>query len=371
MSGYRSLHREQIHEDEAPIWQVQAAKFSRSIDQWTLLTASADGIFRIFCVKEKQASDNLDASALTLVCTHVLLGTNQVYPPPPSQTLLGSTQCQTVRNYVGDDDMAGDFVFVSLELAGRVRVWSLKESEFDISKSEPPRHLRATHEFVVDGATGTLLKVCPPNLNGDGDLTVAVACLDGSVAIVSLGLATPKAKNEATTAGTVLDRWGMGSSTPMSLCWHPSKNVLAVGRSDGLVDIIPATRKGLHRLPHHSYPVRAVAFTPDGQLLISGSDDGYLAVWDINRQSPTLVHHVVRGHTSWILQVSTLHDSRRFVTCGADRNIHVWQLDQMHAPIHTFHCDGNVQDICGLKRGEQQRLCSGSDNGWIQIFSVD
>jgi len=339
------------------------------------MSAGADGIVRIFCVREKEASEDLDASALSMTCTHVLLGTNQVFPPPSSsQTLVGCTQCQVVRNYVGDDDNAGAILIISLDFTGRLRVWTLEDEDFvgaAAAESEgEPKQLRAKDEFVVENATGTLLAATPPNLAGNGDLTAAVACLDGSISIVALGMATPNAKKEPSPVGTILYRWGSGS-TPMSLCWHPTQLKIAIGRKDGVVEIITPTKKGQHRLTHHSGPVRTVGFTPDGQLLMTGSDDGSLAVWDVNRQVPTVVHHVVNAHASWILGISPLADSRRFVTAGADGKIHVWQLGTMHAPSHTFHIDQTSWTICASHRTEPQRLVSGSDKGWIQVFSMD
>jgi hypothetical protein len=369
MSGYRNLHREKILEDDAPIWQLQARSFSKSTDEWSVLSASADGIVRIFRIKEKEASNDLDASALSMTCTHALLGTNQVFPPP-SQTLVGCSQCHVIRNYVGDDKMAGDIVIIALELTGRLRVWTLSDDAFVGATEAEPKQVRAQHEFIVENATGTLIAATPPNLSGNGDLTVAVACLDGSIAMVALGIATPSAKKEPSPVGTILDRWGSGS-TPMSLCWHPTQLKIAIGRKDGLVEIISATKKGQHRLIHHSGTVRTVAYTPDGQLLIAGSDDGSLAVWDMNRQVPTIVHHVVNAHDSWILGVSPLADSRRFVTAGQDEKIHVWQLGTMHAPTHTFHIDQTSWTIGTSYGADPQRLVSGSDKGWIQVFSLD
>lgn len=373
MSGYRNLHREQILTDEAPIWQIQACSFSKSTDEWSVMSAGADGIVRIFRIREKETSNDLDASALSMTCTHALLGTNQVFPPP-SQNLVGCSQCQVVRNYVGDDDMAGEIVILGLELTGRLRVWTLQDDEIaetDARDSENgPKQVRANGSVMLENATGTLMAATPPNLTGNGDLTAAVACLDGSILIVALGMTTPGANKEPSQIGSILSRWGSGS-TPMSLCWHPLKLTIAVGRKDGIVDIISSTKKGHHRLTHHSAIVRTVAFTPDGQLLLTASDDGSLAVWDMNRQVPTVVHQVVNAHASCILGISPLADNRRFVTVGADGKIHVWQLGTMHAPTHTFHVDQTPWTICASHGTDPQRLVSGSRKGCVQIFSLD
>jgi WD40 repeat protein len=152
-----------------------------------------------------------------------------------------------------------------------------------------PKQVYSQHEFLVEGSTGTLMAVCPPRLIGNGDLKVAVACLNGSIAMVALGVATPKAKTGPSTAGTVLDRWSSGA-TPLSLSWHPSELTVAVGRMDGLVELIPSTKRGQHRLAYHSEPVRAIEFTTDGSLLVTCSDGGSLAVWDLGGAQNTLVH---------------------------------------------------------------------------------
>ena len=122
------------------------------------------------------------------------------------------------------------------------------------------------------------------------------------------------------------------------MAWHPTKKNLAIGRQDGLVEILGDRP---HRLVGiHETPVRSVSFTPDGNLLISASDEGMLAVWDVSRAIPALVHHVVKAHDSWILNSTMLSDSRRFVTSSADRKLNVWNVGQMDQALHTFTCDG-------------------------------
>jgi len=83
-----------------------------------------------------------------------------------------------------------------------------------------------------------------------------------------------------------------------------------------------------------------------------------------------LVHHVLHAHRSWILRVSVLDDSRRFVTTGADKRLHVWNVEQMNqqAATHTFQTD---QPAWSITRGPASRLVTGSDSGWLQVFSLE
>ena len=205
--------------------------------------------------------------------------------------------------------------------------------------------------------------------------------------------------------GTVIDRISKPGPIAMTIKWHPSRLDVVIGRQDGSVDILGvggivnvnsdnySTKP--RRLIHHEAPVRAASFTPDGNQLITCSDDGMLAVWDVSRSSsnsqPVLVRHVTQAHggngSGWILGLAVLSDSRRFLTCGADRKLHVWNVGQMDQSMHTFACDDTVwsihstatstssssngQQLQHLNAKQPPRLVSGSEKGMLQIYSLE
>jgi len=395
MSGYRSLHREKA--GHFPIWHVVTSPLltkassssssslgGKSAPSWRIWAACGDGFVRGYLIREKslemQQQNVLDASACTCICTHQLLGKTQDDIHATSH--IGCSQVHLVRNYVGDDEMAGDLLVISMDLTGRIRIWSLSESmdediESMFKEGVPsPTIVKPQEEFVVENATGTCFQVFPPRNTGIGDIYLAVGRLDGTIVIVSTGLTTPKATREAQVAGTIVDVWSKVGPIAMSCDVHPTRKRLVVGRQDGLVELLGESSP--HRLIHHEAPVRAVKFTPDTNLLATGSDDGMVAIWDLGRQVPALVSHVVQAHSSWILNMTTFWDSRRFMTCGADRKLHVWNVGQMHQSMHTFGCDDTVWTIHATsisQRGSTtpslSRLISGSENGGLQIYSLE
>lgn len=165
----------------------------------------------------------------------------------------------------------------------------------------------------------------------------------------------------------------------MSLAWHPvHAETLVVGRQDGVLDILSSTKRNQHKLLRlNTSPARAVAYTPDGNLLVAGNDAGMLCVWDVGRgatTAPVLVHHVLQAHKSWMLDLCTLADSRRFVTVGAERQMHVWSVGQLTQPLHTFQLDGSVWTVSLLRNNSNElvspRMVTGSDTGWLQVFSM-
>jgi hypothetical protein len=114
--------------------------------------------------------EELDASAVSLQRTHVLTTTES----SPSAAALGCCVVDVTRNDVGEDDNAGDIVVASIELQ-RIRIWKF------------------------DDATGTSAALASPRLscNSFGVVCIALGLLDGTIAIVSTGVATPNKTNHS------------------------------------------------------------------------------------------------------------------------------------------------------------------------------
>ena len=64
----------------------------------------------------------------------------------------------------------------------------------------------------------------------------------------------------------------------------------------------------LRSLEGHTQSVRAVAVTPDGRLIVSGSDDNTIKVWDM--KSGHLLHSL-EGHKNRVTGVAVTPDGRQ------------------------------------------------------------
>lgn len=213
MSGYRSLHRQQLrlqpddenndHDDATTaIWNVAVVEAQKG---YRILTASSNGTLGIHHATEHSNASNkdlLDASAMKLDRQRPLLDGSS------SQRCLGLTQVSVVRNYAGQDHAAGEFVILCLDLAGRIRLWTLSEEWVNTETTTTSSETAPRFQFDVPNATGTTACLAPPRImdaNHTTDVVVAVGCLDGTVSILSTGIATPNAKNDPSKAGTVLE----------------------------------------------------------------------------------------------------------------------------------------------------------------------
>ena len=61
------------------------------------------------------------------------------------------------------------------------------------------------------------------------------------------------------------------------------------------------TGQELFALKGHSSPVTAVAFSPDGRRLATGSEDKGIKLWDLTTGEELIV---LKGHRSWIVNNS-------------------------------------------------------------------
>jgi hypothetical protein len=83
------------------------------------------------------------------------------------------------------------------------------------------------------------------------------------------------------------------------------------------------TRKELARLGGHFGAVEAVAASPDGKRLATGSSDGLVRIWDSGTYVP---FPGPSGHTGPVRDVQFSADGKRALTTGDDLTARIWDL---------------------------------------------
>ncbi|MCG8365466.1 MAG: hypothetical protein MJA27_19320, partial [Pseudanabaenales cyanobacterium] len=101
---------------------------------------------------------------------------------------------------------------------------------------------------------------------------------------------------------------------------------------DHLSEKIPTTSQSqfsaggwqcVQTLKGHTSWVRALAISPDGQILVSGSGDKTVRIWLLQTGE---LRHVLKGHTAWVRSVAISPNGQTLASASNDKTICLWHL---------------------------------------------
>jgi WD40 repeat protein len=120
-----------------------------------------------------------------------------------------------------------------------------------------------------------------------------------------------------------------------------------------------------HTLTGHQQPVSSIAFSPDGQQLVSSSFDKTIKLWDINNGKclKTLL-----GHNSRIWTVAFHPNGQQLASGSDDNNTKIWDLKQGRC-INTIVGHTNTILSLNLSSGGCY-LASGNEDNNIKIWDI-
>ena len=115
-------------------------------------------------------------------------------------------------------------------------------------------------------------------------------------------------------------------SRPLTSCiWDSQNRYVFFGAEDNLVHRYDPQEKTSTSFTIHDSWVRAMAVSPNGELLATGGYDGRLAWWSAAAKKPEAIR-AIDAHQGWIRALSFSPDGSTIATCGNDRLVKLWNV---------------------------------------------
>ena len=115
----------------------------------------------------------------------------------------------------------------------------------------------------------------------------------------------------------------------------------------------------------HSAPVSSVAFSPDGRLLISGSLDNTIILWDVKTGKEL---RIFKGHILGVNAVIFRPGGKMLVSGSSDGTVKLWNISDGKV-INSWNISESVMAISCSSDGKL--LAIGTENGTVKLLNIE
>ncbi len=115
----------------------------------------------------------------------------------------------------------------------------------------------------------------------------------------------------------------------------------------------------------HTGQVLSIAFSPDGKLLATSSQDNSISIWDMSTRHPI---SKLSGHTRAVYKVAFSPDGHRLASAGWDSVVRIWDVTTNQG---LMTLDGHTDRVCGLAFSpDGLKLATGSWDKQIKLWDT-
>ena len=168
-------------------------------------------------------------------------------------------------------------------------------------------------------------------------------------------------------------RWGelllthSYSQSVNAVAWSPDGQSIASGYNDGLVQVWKvADGSPICSYRGHTQPVWWVAWSPDGSMIASASWDKTVQVWKAASGTPLFTY---RGHSHEVRTVAWSSDrSNKIASGGFDNTAQIWQLGN-EKPLLTYKM--HTRSVAVVAWSPDNRyIASGSNDKTVRVWDA-
>lgn len=163
--------------------------------------------------------------------------------------------------------------------------------------------------------------------------------------------------------GAVLGEFRLGYKIQY-IVFSPDDRQLAIASHDTVQLCEAKTGSALQTLKGHAGDVSSIAFSPDGQLLASGSNDRTIRLWDIETGAAL---QTMEEHSSIVHCVAFAPNKQHIASASSDKTVRLWNVNSGIVRTLKGHSD-TVSSVAFSPDGQQ--LASASWDRTVRLWEL-
>ncbi len=125
-------------------------------------------------------------------------------------------------------------------------------------------------------------------------------------------------------SGQVIQSIKTDTKGAIALDIHPTKPWLAIARYEQVMIWDYQEKHWRNNLFGHSKNIKCLTFSPQGNLIASGSDDKTIRIW--NSQTGETIK-VFKGHQHWVVSLLFFNDGKNLLSVSWDQTAKIWDIE--------------------------------------------